>query len=164
MNFSSFSLADQAWLVARVGLAALLGGCIGFERGNKGKSAGIRTHMLIAASAALAVGLGELVYADSTTGDPARMMHAVVTGIGFIGGGMIYTQKRARGPYGLTSAATVVLVAGIGMAAGAGAPVLAAAGTILTLITLSGIKTIEGRLRFRRPLETTADEEANADD
>lgn len=163
MTFSSFSVADQAWLVARVGLAAVLGGSIGFERGNKGKSAGIRTHMLIAASAALAVGLGELVYRYYATGDPARMMHAVVTGIGFIGGGMIYTQKRARGPYGLTSAATVVLVAGIGMAAGAGAPILAAAGTVLTLSTLSGMQTLEGRLRLRRPVEV-ADGDVISDD
>ncbi|MBI4883603.1 MAG: MgtC/SapB family protein [Actinobacteria bacterium] len=164
MTFSTFTLADQAWLVARVSLAALLGGCIGFERGNAGKSAGIRTHMLVAASSALAVGLGELARVRAGTGDPTRMMHAVVTGIGFIGGGMIYTMKRARGPYGLTSAATVVLVAGIGMAAGAGAPLLAGAGTALTLVTLSGVQAIEGRLRLLRSTEEISDEDSVDDD
>ena len=55
--------------------------------------------MLVGASAALAVGLGEVIRLHTGQGDPTRMMHAVVTGIGFIGGGMIWTQKRARGPY-----------------------------------------------------------------
>lgn len=161
VTFSTFSLAEQAWLVARVSLAALLGGCIGYERRNAGKTAGIRTHMLVAASAALAVGLGELVVAQAGTGDPTRMMHAVVTGVGFIGGGMIYTQKRARGPYGLTSAATVVLVAGIGMAAGAGAPLLAGAGAVLTLITLSGVQALEARLLLRASGEVDSDEDSD---
>lgn len=145
-------------MVARVSFAAALGGLIGFERRNAGKSAGIRTHMLVAAASALAVGLGELVRIQAGTGDPTRMMHAVVTGIGFIGGGMIYVQKRARGPYGLTSAATVVLVAGLGMAAGAGAPLLAAAGTVLALITLRGVQTVEDRIHLRTSGEDERDE------
>ena len=158
MRFSSFTLADQAWIVARVSFAAALGGLVGFERRNAGKSAGIRTHMLVAAASALAVGLGELVRIQAGTGDPMRMMHAVVTGIGFIGGGMIYVQKRARGPYGLTSAATVVLVAGLGMASGAGAPLLAGAGTVLTLITLRGVQAIEEKVHLRAAGDDQSDE------
>lgn len=95
VKFSVFPLEDQVWLVLRVGVAAVLGGLVGWEHDRAGKTAGIRTHMLVAASAALAVGLGELVLAHSNGGDPTRMMHAVFTGIGFIGGGMIFTQKGA---------------------------------------------------------------------
>ena len=87
------------------------------------------------------------------------MMHAVVTGIGFIGGGMIYTQKRSHGSYGLTSAATVVLVAGIGMAAGAGAPLIAAAVTLMALITLSGVSAIEARFTRRQGSPDSAGDE-----
>lgn len=159
MTFSSFTLADQAWLVARLAFAAALGGFIGFERRNAGKSAGIRTHMLVAASAALAVGLGDIVRAQAGSGDPTRMMHAVVTGIGFIGGGMIFVQKRSRGPYGLTSAATVVLVAGIGMAAGAGAPVLAGAATVLALITLRVVQAVEYRVVLRASESVESDDD-----
>ncbi len=162
MTFSSFSLTDQAWLVARVTFAAVLGGSVGFERRNAGKSAGIRTHMLVAAASALAVGLGELVRVQAGTGDPTRMMHAVVTGIGFIGGGMIFVHKRAPGPYGLTSAATVVLVAGIGMAAGAGAPLLAGAVAVLALMTLRGVQAIEIRVQLRT-LEDSESDEAGDD-
>jgi putative Mg2+ transporter-C (MgtC) family protein len=149
MKFSTFPLSDQVWLVARVGFAALLGGLVGWERDRAGKTAGIRTHMLVAASAALAVGLGEIIRLHTGSGDPTRMMHAVVTGIGFIGGGMIWRQKHASGPYGLTSAATVVLVATMGAASGLGAPYVAAAITILALVTLVGVRVLEDRLRGR---------------
>lgn len=149
MKFSTFPLSDQAWLVARVGFAAVLGGLVGWERDRAGKSAGIRTHMLVGAAAALAVGLGEIIRLHTGSGDPMRMMHAVVTGIGFIGGGMIWTQKRARGPYGLTSAATVVLVATIGAASGLGAPIVAAAVTVFALVTLVGVRVVEDGLRGR---------------
>ena len=85
MKLSSFSTSDQLWLVVRVRLAAVLGGTVGWERDRAGKTAGIRTHILVAASAALAVGLGEIIRRTTSTGDPTRMMHAVITGIGFIG-------------------------------------------------------------------------------
>jgi putative Mg2+ transporter-C (MgtC) family protein len=165
MRFSTFPVADQAWLVARVGFAALLGGVVGWERDRAGKSAGIRTHMLVGAAAALAVGLGEVIRLHTGSGDPMRMMHAVVTGIGFIGGGMIWTQKRARHPYGLTSAATVVLVATIGAASGLGAPIVAPTVTAFALVTLVGVRLVEERLRGRAELadgtEPNAEPEAH---
>jgi len=149
VSFSALPLADQAWVALRVLLSAFLGGLVGWERDRAGKTAGIRTHMLVAASAAMAVGLGELIRLHSDSGDPTRMMHAVFTGIGFIGGGMIWTQKSSRGPSGLTSAATVVMVAGIGAACGLGAPLVAIAITALTIITLSSVRAVEDFLRRR---------------
>ena len=149
MKLSAFPIDDQVWLVLRVGIAAVLGGLGGWERDRAGKTAGIRTHMLVAAAAALAVGLGELVLANSIGGDPTRMMHAVFTGIGFIGGGMIFTQKRARGPFGITSAATVLMVAGIGAACGLGAPLVGLAVAVLTIVTLIGVRYAEEAIRGR---------------
>ena len=160
MKFSTFPIDDQVWLVLRVGVAAVLGGLVGWERDRAGKTAGIRTHMLVAAAAALAVGLGELVLAHSNGGDPTRMMHAVFTGIGFIGGGMIFTQKRARGPFGITSAATVLMVAGIGAACGLGAPLVGVAVTFFTLVTLIGVRYGEELIRSRFRGDADDDDEA----
>lgn len=150
MRISIFSVADQIGLVLKVGIAALLGGIIGWERDKAGKSAGIRTHMLVAASAALAVGLGELVIDATNSGDPTRMMHAVFTGIGFIGAGMIWTSKKATGPFGLTSAATIMLVAGLGAAVGLGAPLVGAAVCVMALATLWGVRTLEVSIASHR--------------
>ena len=149
MKFSTFPIEDQVWLVLRVAVAAALGGLVGWERDRAGKTAGIRTHMLVAASASLAVGLGDLVLQKSNGGDPTRMMHAVFTGIGFIGGGMIFTQKRIPGPFGITSAATVLVVAGIGAACGLGAPLVGLAVAALTIVTLIGVRYAEVALRGR---------------
>ncbi len=153
MRFSSFATDDQIGLVLKVGLAALLGGVIGLERDRAGKSAGIRTHMIVSAAAALAVGLGEMVINLTRTGDPTRMMHAVFTGIGFIGGGMIWTSKKANGPLGLTSAATIMLVAGLGAAVGIGAPIVGAAVCVMALLTLRGVRTLEMKMANRRTPE-----------
>lgn len=155
IRFSVFSAADQVALVLKVGFAAVLGGIIGWERDRAGKSAGIRTHMLVAAASALAVGLGELIVNATQSGDPTRMMHAVFTGIGFIGGGMIWTSKKALGPLGLTSAATIMLVAGLGAAVGLGAPIVGAAVCVLALGTLWGVRVVEVTLIGRRPIDDT---------
>lgn len=155
MRLSSFATDDQIGLVLKVGLAALLGGVIGLERDRAGKSAGIRTHMIVAAAAALAVGLGEMTISLTGTGDPTRMMHAVFTGIGFIGGGMIWTSKKANGPLGLTSAATIMLVAGLGAAVGLGAPIVGVAVCAMALLTLRGVRTLEAKVVNRRPTENT---------
>lgn len=156
MRFSVFSAADQIGLVLKVGFAAVLGGIIGWERDRAGKSAGIRTHMLVAAASALAVGLGELIVNATQSGDPTRMMHAVFTGIGFIGGGMIWTSKKALGPLGLTSAATIMLVAGLGAAVGLGAPIVGAAVCVLALGTLWGVRVVETTIVAHRLADGTS--------
>jgi len=155
LRISNFSSAEQIGLVVKVGIAAVLGGIIGWERDRAGKNAGIRTHMLVAAASALAVGLGELIVNATNSGDPTRMMHAVFTGIGFIGGGMIWTSKKANGPLGLTSAATILLVAGLGAAVGLGAPIVGAAVCVLALFTLWGVRSLEVSFESRRPTDTS---------
>lgn len=128
----------------------MLGGIIGWERDRAGKNAGVRTHVLVCVACAFAVGLGELALKDQLSGDRTRVLHAVITGVGFLGGGMIWTTKKSSGPYGLTSAATIMLVAVIGAACGLGAPASAAAVTLLALLTLVGIRRVEDLFDRRR--------------
>jgi putative Mg2+ transporter-C (MgtC) family protein len=155
IRLSIFSSAEQVGLILKVGIAAVLGGIIGWERDRAGKSAGIRTHMIVAAASALAVGLGELAINLANSGDPTRMMHAVFTGIGFIGAGMIWTSKNANGPLGLTSAATILLVAGLGAAVGLGAPIVGVAVCLLALATLRGVRILEMKMEAHRSPEIT---------
>lgn len=155
IRLSIFTAAEQVGLVLKVGIAAVLGGIIGWERDRAGKSAGIRTHMIVAAAAALVVGLGELAINLTNSGDPTRMMHAVFTGLGFIGAGMIWTSKNANGPLGLTSAATILLVAGLGAAVGLGAPIVGVAVCILALATLRGVRMLEIKMQAHRATDTS---------
>ncbi len=146
---STFAVEDQVVLVLEVCIASILGALIGWERDRAGKSAGIRTHVVICATAAFACGLGELALEGQGIGDRTRVLHGVLTGIGFIGAGMIWRADRQGGPSGLTSAATVMLVAVIGAACGLGAPVAAAAVTVIALITLWGVAQMEPHRGYR---------------
>ncbi|MHB1139905.1 MAG: MgtC/SapB family protein, partial [Microthrixaceae bacterium] len=112
---------DQLVLAGQVALAGLLGAMIGLERELLGKRAGTRTHALVAVGSALAVGLGRLVLGDDSGGDATRVLHGVVTGVGFIGAGAILRSPGDR-ITGLTTAATVLCAAVVGAACTLGAP------------------------------------------
>ncbi len=128
-------------------LAVLLGGAVGLERELKGKAAGLRTNILICVGAALFTHLSVFTTAQGTLGDPSRIAAQIVTGVGFLGAGTIL---HARGSItGLTSAATIWLVAAIGVALGAGAMLEAVGATALLLLVLAGLGRIEGTLRRR---------------
>lgn len=137
----------------RIGLAALLGGLVGFERETLNKSAGLRTHMLVTMGAAMFMVVAILL-TDDYSGveatrfvDPSRIGSTIVTGIGFLGGGIIFRgHDRVKG---LTTAAGLWTCAAIGMAAGAGYYITAAGGTVLTLVVLSVLGTIEHRLDLK---------------
>lgn len=133
-------LRDQMVLAIQIGAAAACGFAIGLERELAGKRAGMRTHMLVAVAAALAVGLGRVTSADGG-GDATRVLHGVVTGVGFIGAGAILSRR--RGPSGLTTAATILLVAVLGASCALGAPILAGVVTMIALLTLRGISAVE---------------------
>jgi len=115
-----------------LGLAFLLSAAIGIEREIHRKSAGLRTYTVVGTAAALFVliskyGFTNVIVADRVVLDPSRVAAPIVTGIGFIGAGLIFVdQDRVKG---LNSAATVWLVTGVGMACGAGLPWLALAAT-----------------------------------
>ena len=146
----------QLEVVAGVAFAMLLGGLIGFERELKNRPAGFRTHMLVAGAAALLVGMGPLMLAPYADGqgavlriDPLRLVEAVVAGVGFIGAGTILGQRRGRQVTGLTTAASLLMVAIIGIAAGLHFYVLAPAATGLTLLVLFVLSRLENWLPRR---------------
>ena len=124
-------------ILIRLVVAALLAGILGWERERAGKSAGLRTHMLVGISAALYTGLAELATAEAgaeSRSDPIRAIQAVAVGIGFLGGGVIYVSNdRVQG---LTTAASIWATAAMGIAAGLAHYRLAAGATILLAAVL----------------------------
>ncbi|HJQ22239.1 MAG TPA: MgtC/SapB family protein [Gemmatimonadaceae bacterium] len=144
-------------LLLKLALAILLGGAIGLEREIAGKPAGLRTNILICIGAVLitdvsvTIGLGPN---GVRYGDPARLAAQIVSGIGFIGAGTI---MQTRGTVtGLTSAATIWVVAAIGIAIGAGRYIEATGAGALVTIVLAGLGTLEHKLRrARRVLSAT---------
>lgn len=126
------SAADQLDALITVVIAAVLGGIVGLNREWSRRPAGLRTHMLVAMGAALVMTMSALTYEPETAG---RLAAGVITGIGFLGGGVIIQRKASV--QGLTTAASVWLVAVIGLAAGAKLYVLAAGATILSWFVLA---------------------------
>ncbi len=120
-------------MTLRVLLAAALGAVIGFQRGAAGKPAGVRTHSLIAIGAALFTVASALGFPDA---DPTRIASGIVTGIGFLGAGAIIRREGGL-VGGLTTAASIWVVAALGLAAGMGLYVIAAAvGAVVLLVLL----------------------------
>ena len=120
-------------MVLRLLLAAALGAIIGFQRERAGKQAGLRTLVLICVGAAIFTVAS--IYGFGAASEPARVAAGVVVGIGFLGAGIIMHREGGI-VAGLTTAATVWAVAGIGLAAGAGLYLVAAVATALVLIIL----------------------------
>lgn len=131
-------------------LAFILSSCIGFERETKLKSAGLRTHALVGLSAALLMlvskhGFADVLMNEHVALDPSRIAAQIVSGIGFIGGGLIFVRKDIV--HGLTTAATVWLTAAIGMACGAGLHELALVTCGGYFIVVFGYTAFMSRLR-----------------
>jgi putative Mg2+ transporter-C (MgtC) family protein len=131
-------------MMLRLGLAFLLGGLIGFEREQSNRAAGLRTNILVCVGSALIMLLsryGFAEYVGHTQLDPARLAAQVVSGIGFLGAGVILFNGFSV--TGLTTAATLWVVAGIGLAVGAGFYLPAAAVTVLVLFALLILNKVE---------------------
>ena len=114
-------------MILRLLLAAALGAGIGYQRERAGKAAGLRTHILISAGAALFT-LASM-YGFSGAVDPSRVAAGVVVGVGFIGAGVIFRGAAGEEVAGLTTAATIWITAAIGLAAGAGLYLISAVAT-----------------------------------
>jgi putative Mg2+ transporter-C (MgtC) family protein len=142
-------------LLFKLGAAVLLGGAIGLERQIAGKAAGLRTNILICLGSTLVTDLSiHLAGPDGRAGDPARIAAQVVTGIGFIGAGTIIQSKGII--HGLTSAATIWVVAAIGLTIGAGFYIEGLGTGIVVLLVLSALGTWEHKLvRARRTVPMT---------
>jgi putative Mg2+ transporter-C (MgtC) family protein len=127
-------MSIELTVIIRLLLAAILGAGIGYQRERSGKPAGLRTHTLIALGAALFTIVSIFGFGDQ--GDPSRVAAGVVAGVGFLGAGVIFRSMRGDIPVGLTTAASVWIVAAIGMAAGAGLYLVAAIVALLCVIIL----------------------------
>lgn len=127
--------------------AAVLGGVVGLDRELADKAAGLRTHMIVAAAAALLISLANVIMPnlqvnqDIVRMDPIRMIEAVITGITFLGAGTIIRHK--SGVEGLTTAASLLFVAALGITVALSQYLLAVGLTILNLVILRGIKILE---------------------
>jgi putative Mg2+ transporter-C (MgtC) family protein len=152
MNFTAMNdfhaMADAFRLVVlgKLLLATLVGGAIGLEREVAGKPAGLRTNMLICiGSTFFTIVAVELA---GPGGDPSRIIAQIITGIGFLGAGAIL--HGAGAVVGLTSAATVWVVAALGVAVGIGSYVEALGATILVMVVLVGLRPLELKLQAKR--------------
>ena len=144
-NLSEPQMRHLAWLsssIARLLLAAVLGGMIGLERTIHRKSAGIRTNMFICVGAAMFTILSD-VMPDPSVGDRTRIASNIVQGVGFLGAGAILHGK--GNVSGLTTAATIWVVASIGIAAGASHYALATFATIILLVALNVLGWVEAK-------------------
>lgn len=150
-------------LVARLLLSIALGAIIGIERESLNKSAGFRTHVLVAMGSclftAISISMPFVKFPTETAGaeytmwfraDGARIAAQIVSGIGFLGAGAI--MRSGMNVRGLTTAASLWAIAAIGMAAGAGLYITAIAGTILIYVSLTYFVKLESRFRLQKQL------------
>lgn len=157
--------SEQLTIVIATGYAMLLGGVIGVERELRNRPAGFRTHMLVAGASSLLIGVGMLWVDDArqvtqavrVASDPLRLIEAVIAGVAFIGAGTIFSHGRADNITGITTAASLLMVAVIGIAAGLNYFVLAFAATVLTLAVLTVLRLFDRQLRRRAGLRDRED-------
>jgi putative Mg2+ transporter-C (MgtC) family protein len=134
-------------------LALILSSLIGLEREFRAKSAGLRTHTLVGVASALIMlvskyGFGDIIVPNAVILDPSRIAAQIVSGIGFIGGGLIFVQRDVV--RGLTTAAIIWLTAGVGMACGAGLPLLALFVTATHFLVIYGYTPVAHRILSER--------------
>ena len=130
--------------IARLTITAFLGGIVGLERQQRHKSAGLRTHILVSLGSCLVMLISYKLYAGVqglTNADPARLAAQVVSGIGFLGAGTI--MKEGLTIKGLTTAASLWVVAGVGLAVGARYYVGAVTTTVLSVLALTYLPRFE---------------------
>ncbi|MFF1378799.1 MgtC/SapB family protein [Streptomyces sp. NPDC058308] len=146
------SVGQSGRQFAELGLALVLSLFIGVEREARQKSAGMRTHMLVGVGSALFMevsihGFAATAHLQGASLDPSRVAAQIVSGIGFIGGGLIFVKRDAV--QGLTTAATIWLTCGIGMACGGGLPLLAAAATAVHFLVVRGLPRLTDRIPLK---------------
>lgn len=151
-------ISTELQMLGKIVIAALLGGLVGLEREFAERPAGLRTHMLVGTTAALFVMLGDLLLAsfllrdyprDLIVSDPIRVVEAIVVGISFLGAGTIlkYRQDGERVVEGLTTSASILSVAAIGIAVALNAFVLAAGVALLNLFINWALMYITNRIK-----------------
>jgi putative Mg2+ transporter-C (MgtC) family protein len=136
----------QLDIVFRVFVALLIGAAVGIEREYRGHAAGVRTLAMVSVGSCIFTAIGIFAFPGHLT-DPTRIAAQVVTGVGFLGAGAIFRAE--DGVKGLTTAATVWVVAALGMSVGFGLYIIATSAAVLVLIGLVVVRPLE--IRFLRP-------------
>jgi putative Mg2+ transporter-C (MgtC) family protein len=147
----------QLEIFGEVLIALLLGGLIGVEREAADKPAGFRTQMMVAGAAALLVGLSDALLAsfDAETArgviqsDPIRIVEAIITGVSFLGAGTIFRRGSSDHVEGLTTAASLLMSAAVGISVALDQVPLAVGVTALSIMVLWGLRVVERRVRRR---------------
>ena len=139
--FALPSLVNAVNVAARLVVAAVLGGALGWERERLGKAAGLRTHMLVALGSAIFIVASR--QAGMAASDLSRVVQGVATGIGFVGAGSIIKSPDEHHVHGVTTAASVWLTAAVGVAVGTGALWLPVSGVLLALVILTVLRGLE---------------------
>jgi putative Mg2+ transporter-C (MgtC) family protein len=156
---------DDLSILLRVVIACLLSGVLGWERESAGKAAGLRTHILVCISAVLFTIAGQFMavsfrtYGDHVRFDAANLIGAIVTGISFLGAGMIINRRNGEGVSGLTTSAGILTTAVIGMLVGLERYFLAVGSTAIVFVVLRFVNIFE--VRYLDPEDKPDDEENN---
>jgi putative Mg2+ transporter-C (MgtC) family protein len=143
-------------ILKRAAIALALSGILGWEREAAGKSAGVRTHMLMGLAAMLFVVIGELMIQrfqhddQRLRYDPVRVLEAVVTGVSFLGAGTIFLSKGRDRVKGLTTAASILVTSAVGMMVGLRFYLLACGVTLLIFMVLHGLGWLKDRIEGRK--------------
>ena len=156
-------IAEAIRLSVRLVLAAVLGGLLGYDRERAGKSAGLRTHMLVSLGSALFVLIPQ--QAGMSEADVSRVIQGVVAGVGFLGAGAIVKGSREADVQGLTTASGIWLTAAVGIAAGLGREASAILGAVLAFLILSPLGGLShwmksDRTKKEHDAETTDEEKS----
>ena len=153
---------DDIEAIKRMALAMLLGALIGLERERAEKPAGVRTYMLVSQGAALFMICGILLSQQlkefGVVSDPGRIASTVVQGIGFLAGGVILSGRGGTQVRGVTTAASIWVVAAIGLLVGAGFWLLGTAGAVAVLLALTVVRRLEEKFPFSPKSEEPPEE------
>ena len=144
-------IAEALRMSIRLLLASILGGLLGFDRERAGKSAGLRTHMLVSMGSALFVLIPQ--QAGMSDAEISRVIQGLVAGVGFLGAGAIVKGKSEEDIQGLTTAAGLWLTAAVGLAAGMGREVSAILGALLAFLVLSTLARVSRWTKKTMPQE-----------
>lgn len=151
---------NSEWVViGKVVLAMILGGLVGAEREWAAKPAGLRTHMLVAGASAMFVILGDIMVhqfsqtniTDLVRSDPIRIMEAIITGISFLGAGTIIFKDHKHSVEGLTTAASILFISGLGMAVALDEFLIAIILTFVAIAILFGLGIIQDWIDAKQP-------------
>lgn len=157
---------DDLSILLRVLVACLLSGVLGWERESAGKAAGLRTHILVGVAAVLFTVVGEFMavsfraYGDHVRFDAANLVGAIVTGISFLGAGMIFFKKGHHDVHGLTTAAGIVTNAAIGILVGLERYFLAIGATAIVFFVLRVVNVFE--VKLLDPVDKPEDKQAKS--